>query len=1102
VEGEAGAGQIIVSDVTARTLPPKNLGAEKENGRLLRGSLLPLEASTQTVYVVEDDLMPFIPSTLRELIASGAVVSEHRPATAAFIRFSGVDELLDQDPEAVTAAIAELIDDVEAAAAPRHIALLNTDVYSDGLKILLSAGAPITTGEDEENMLLALREIVNKERPLPLHIGVTRGPVFAGDVGTTFRRGYTVMGDRVNLAARLMSRAEPNQVLATDPVLQGSRTIFGTSELEPFYVKGKSKPIQAYAVEEARGARADAVGDDAPFVGRNQELKSLLEIWEKAEGGSGSVALVGGEAGSGKTRLLNEFAVATDAVDYYHAACRRYRSTTPYFAASLLLWDVFGINRFNIEEAGERLRQIVGAVDQALVPYLSLIGAALGLDLPESQAELALADEFRKSKLEASIATLLSGLLTEPTLLWIDDVQWMDDASADLLAAIAATGADRPWMILASGRRVEEYAAARDFTAPTISLGPLSEDETKTLVYVLTEEAPLPPHVTAGVVERSQGNPMYLIEILSALGAEDVDSLPDSIEGLITSRIDRLLPEDRAALRDLSVLGPSFRPEFIDVVLPDGSPVTIRRLGDFLEADEEWVRFRNSLVHKASYEGLPYRRRRELHGRIADSIEQSGGGADLLSVHYFAAARWAQAWEHSLAAGDRAKSIHANIEAATLYERAIDSARWMGSVPAADRAEALESLGDVRDLAGLYDQSTAAYQRARKLLAGSPLDEGRLALKQAYLRERSGDLTQALRWIRRGHKALQGLDDDEATSIRARLTVWYAVIRAYQGHPEDALAWAERAIEEASAADEKEALARAYLIRDYAEMGLGLSEGPVWSRKALEIYEEIEDLRGIGTSSNNLGGYAYFAGEWDDACNHYERAEEVQNRMGNPVDAATASGNIAEILSDQGHIHSPEPRLRDAHRIFAASGDPFGIAFTERLLAVGASRRQEFDKADQLFASASAGFDELGMVDEVFHTDLSRAESLLVRGESEAALSRLDEMAATQDPTSELADFMSTLRRLRGEALMLTGDPVGARADLDRAEAAAREEGSDYELALILTAQDRLDALGGSSKRSELTEERDQLLEHLGVVRIPELEALGTPGRATWLALP
>ena len=125
-------------------------------------------------------------------------------------------------------------------------------------------------------------------------------------------------------------------------------------------------------------------------------------------------------------------------------------------------------------------------------------------------------------------------------------------------------------------------------------------------------------------------------------------------------------------------------------------------------------------------------------------------------------------------------------------------------------------------------------------------------------------------------------------------------------------------------ANDKKALARAYLIRDYAEFGLGISDTPTWSHKALEMYEEIEDLAGIGIASNNLGFYAYFSGEWNDACMHYERAEEAQNRMGNPVVAAVASSNIAEILSYQGHVSSSELRLHDAHRIFAAQ-DRVGI---------------------------------------------------------------------------------------------------------------------------------------------------------------------------------
>ncbi|MCH8130757.1 MAG: AAA family ATPase, partial [Acidobacteria bacterium] len=835
VEGEANAGQIIVSEATARTLPRKNLGSAKDNGFLLRGDLLPYQASTQTVYTVEDDLTPFVPSALRDLIARGAVVPEHRPTTAAFVRFSGVDAMLADDPEAVTEAFSKLIDDVEAATAPRYIALLNTDVYPDGLKILLSAGAPITTGDDEENMLLALREIVNKERPLPLHIGVTRGPVFAGDVGTTFRRGYTVMGDQVNLAARLMSRAEPNQVLATDAVLQGSRTIFGTTELEPFMVKGKSKPIQAFAVGEARGARADVSGHDAPFLGRDDEMKTLLGIWEQTMGGKGSLVLVAGDRGSGKSRLMAEFASAAEAVDSYQAACRRYRRSTPYFAVSLLLWEILGINRFDPERSVARLEQIVDAVDPSLMPYLSLIGIALGLDIPESQAVLALGDEFIKPRLEASVEGLLTGLLTEPTLLWIDDSQWMDDASADLFATLAAATGSRPWMLCVSGRGVAEGAADRDVVAPTITLSPLGVEDATAIVHKITEEAPLQPHVTSQIVERSQGNPMFLLELLGAMDQGDIDAMPDSIEGVIASRIDRLLPDDRMALRNLSVLGTGFRPEFAKVVLPEGAArAALPRLKDFLEVDQEWVKFRNSLVHKAAYSGLPYRKRRELHGNVAESIERSSGGADLLSVHFFNAGRWSEAWEYSLSAGDHARDIYANIEAATLYERAIDSARWVESLEAADRARVLESLGDVRDLAGLYTESSEAYRAARRLHDDQPVAEARLALKEAFMRERQGHLSQALRWIRRGHKPLEGVDGDDAAAVRAQLTVWYAAIRAQQGRLSDALSWAERGIDEASEADDRKALARAYLIRDYAEMGMGMSEGPVSSRKSLE----------------------------------------------------------------------------------------------------------------------------------------------------------------------------------------------------------------------------------------------------------------------------
>ena len=137
---------------------------------------------------------------------------------------------------------------MQAAADEHEVTFLGTDIDHDGGKIILVAGVPRAMGDDEERMLGAVRRIADGTRRLHVRIGVHRGPIFAGDVGPRYRRTYTVMGDTVNLAARLMARAEPGQILATPAVLDRSRASFDTTGLEPFYVKGKRHPVQAFAV--------------------------------------------------------------------------------------------------------------------------------------------------------------------------------------------------------------------------------------------------------------------------------------------------------------------------------------------------------------------------------------------------------------------------------------------------------------------------------------------------------------------------------------------------------------------------------------------------------------------------------------------------------------------------------------------------------------------------------------------------------------------------------------------------------------------------------------------------------------------------------------
>ena len=143
--------------------------------------------------------------------------------TVAFIHYDGTDELIrDAGADAVAYGLDELVRDVQAACEKHGVTFLGTDADKDGGKIILVAGAPSAVGEDEERMLLAVRAIIDAETTIPVRIGVNKGPVFSGEIGPPYRRTYTVMGDAVNLAARVMSKAEPGQVLATGGVLEAS----------------------------------------------------------------------------------------------------------------------------------------------------------------------------------------------------------------------------------------------------------------------------------------------------------------------------------------------------------------------------------------------------------------------------------------------------------------------------------------------------------------------------------------------------------------------------------------------------------------------------------------------------------------------------------------------------------------------------------------------------------------------------------------------------------------------------------------------------------------------------------------------------------------
>ena len=238
------------------------------------------------------------------------------------------------------------------------------------------------------------------------------------------------------------------------------------------------------------------------------------------------------------------------------------------------------------------------------------------------------------------MGTLLGHLLDSPTLLVFDDVHWMDDASSELLRYLGTQLPTRPWLACTTRRPGEDGFAAATGTPPlpalTLRLEPLPEDDARALALAAAGDRRLTEEEVAALMERAAGNPLFLRE-LASVGekADDAEDLPETVEALVATRIDQLAPGDRALLRWASVLGVSFSGSLIAEVLEDDSDVAAGseawdRLGEFVERDPDVpgaFRFRHALIRDAAYEGLSYRRRRELHGRVAEVIERQSGRA-------------------------------------------------------------------------------------------------------------------------------------------------------------------------------------------------------------------------------------------------------------------------------------------------------------------------------------------------------------------------------------------------------------------------------------------------------------------------------------------
>lgn len=936
-------------------------------------------------------------------------------------------------------------------------------------------------------MLRALLRVTQADVGLEVRAGCAAGRVFAGTVGAPFRCTYAAMGDTTNLAARLCGVAAPGEVVAHAPLLQRSLTQFDHGAIDQVTLKGKPVPVPVVRVGDVLGQRGRSLAV-VPFIGRTPELATIAEAWAGVARGTGAVVEIVGEAGLGKTRLADTALARLD-LPILSFNADPYGALVPYQTLRLLLRAVLGLMPDSTPgEVGQRLGRFVRERVPAVTPWLPLLAPVIGADLDDPHSTLELDERFRVAQLHDAVRDLLTALLPDPTAIFIDDAQWVDESSAEALAHAFADLGTRPWAVVLTRREGDEGLHGSD-DLPSVVVRPLPLAVEEAEQVVADRASRLRRDELEAILARGGGNPYFLIQLADRdTGA----ALPESIEELVGSRIDRLDAEDRELLRNAAVLGTRFHADLYVAATADLEfPAAVR--GAALEpylaiGSDGTISFRRELYREVAYGQLSFRKRRQLHVQVARAIEEHPELAGdtrlpMLSLHYHHAGLWDRAHRCSLDAGDQAKATWANDEAVQFYRRALEAGRRLG-LPPDGLAGLGESIGDVLQVSGRFEDAVRAYRDSLRSMTDAD-DRIRLMLKVGRMLDHEARFAAAGRLYKRA-RLLAYDAGPRSPVVAAEIDVADASSRHLRGRNREGRDLALRAWQAVADIPEDERVlrirARAAFMHDTCA---GFVDGPSGHRfgdMPMRLFEELGDHYYAGIVANNLGILAFESGRWREAIALYTRSGEYSRRAGDRVGEAMTDMNIGEIRGYQGHLAEAEALLENARRSFAVHDLALWHVSCTTILAAVALERGDTERARSLIVEAGEAIRGLDAAHDSDQLAVVELDLHLRTGELDRVVADARAMLERKAPLAPV--HQSRVRRALGAALAGAGDVDAGRSELEQAIAVAEEMESHHDAA---RAQLLLAGLGGPDA-AELRARAEATYAELGITAraVPE----------------
>lgn len=906
--------------------------------------------------------------------------ADRRIVTALFADLCGYTTLGEKiDPEMLQTLQNEIFEELSAAVGA-HGGYVDKFV---GDALLALFGAPVAHERDPERALCAAIDMRGRmarieerwrarlDQPLALHIGVNTGPVVAGSVGFGGSKSYSVTGDTVNTAQRLQTMAGAGEILVGAVTRRLTQHAFSFEALGTKPLRGKAGETPVYRLEASLAAAPPgrglaAFGIDTPMIGRDNDLATLMRGLDFVRSGATQLLRVVGDAGIGKTRLVETFLerVRTEQPDITirQTACSSLGEPS-YGTLAAMLRCAYRIDAADsLEHSRERLAAGLCGLGlgsdeiEGLGPFFLFV---LGFGDPDGALRFLEPEQLRRQIFHAMRTLFDRRMEQSPLLLLIEDLHWADGVSIDALRFIMDRIESRRLMLLVTHRpgfETEVLSSARA-SQTMLRLSPLTMPEARTFLDDALGRDVLPAALGERIVERAEGNPFFIEEILRTLietgilhreqAGWEADATaaetetPLGIQAMMLARMDRLPPEARRLAQVASVIGHRFDSALLQA-LPCGikdfdaglqrlcEADIVEELADIQARDAPRYAFRQKLLHEVFYDNLLLRRRTELHGAVGALLEHRYGVTPEhleqvieLGHHFAASADKARGAHYLTAAGDLARKAYANADAMRLYARAIAAAKAAGDdgwrIPAEHYADLCHPTGRSGEAGTLYDDLLGAFRDA-----GDTAGAARILRKLGQMAFDAGDRERATTRFSEAAGMLEGVD---APIELAHLMQRQGHLAFRAGDHARAATWADRALECANhlpthpSVSERAEIALA-VARAFNTKGVALAR----LRQTAEAVQMVERSVEIALDANHL----------NTACRGYTNLGALYTVIdpGRAIEVCRRGYEMAKQIGDLGHQARLLTNLAVAYCTFTDRCMSEGLPAVEEAIAI------------------------------------------------------------------------------------------------------------------------------------------------------------------------